>query len=99
MDGQKFVSVIHLCKIYSTEISFFQELNDNGLIEIVSDENTLYLHQDSLFDVERIIRLHRELHVNIEGVDVVLNLLEKVEHLQDELYKTQSRLRLYEDDF
>lgn len=98
MDGQKFISVVHLCDMYHTEVSFFQELNEIGLIEIVTEEDNLYLHQDALFDVERIIRLHQELHVNIEGVDVVLNLLEKVEHLQDELHRTKNRLRLYEED-
>lgn len=98
MEGQKFVSVVHLCDIYHTEISFFKELNEYGLIEIVTKKNDLYLHQDALFEVERIIRLQRELHVNMEGVDVVLNLLQKVEHLQDELHRTKSRLRLYEDD-
>lgn len=98
MDSQKFVPVVHLCDMYHIEVSFFKELNDIGLIEIVSSKNVLYLHQDTIVEVEKIIRIHKELDVNIAGVDVVLNLLKKVENLQDELYRIQSRLRLYEDD-
>ncbi len=98
MDTQKYVPVLHLCELYHAEFSFFKELNDIGLIEIVSVKNTMYLHEDHLIEVERIIRIHRELNVNIEGVDVVLNLLEKVEELQNKLNRIQSRLRLYEDD-
>lgn len=98
MDTQKYIPVLHLCDLYHTEVAFFRELDEQGLIEIITVENSLYVHQDKLYEVERIIRIHRELNVNIEGVDVVLNLLEKVDKLQNEVYRIQSRLRLYEDD-
>lgn len=98
MDNKNYVQLMHLCDLYHTEINFFTQLDDMGLIEIVSMENELYVHQDKLHQVDRIIRIHRELNVNIEGVDVVFNLLEKVDKLQIELEKMQSRLRLYEDE-
>ncbi|MEL4455201.1 chaperone modulator CbpM [Lutimonas vermicola] len=98
MDTQNYIPVLHLCDLYHAEISFFKELNDVGLIEIVSVKNTMYVHEDHLYEVERIIRIHTELNVNIEGVDVVLNLLGKLEELQSELNRIQNRLRLYEDD-
>ena len=98
MNTQKYIPVLHLCDMYQTEISFFKKLDEHGLIEITSIQNSLYVHQDKLYEVEKIIRIHRELNVNIEGVDVVLNLLEKVDQLQNEVYRIQSRLRLYEED-
>jgi len=98
MDTEKYIPVLHLCDLYQIEISFFKELNEVGLIEMVSRQNSMYVHEDKLYKVERIIRIHRELNVNIEGIDVVLNLLEKVDKLQNEVYSVQSRLRLYEDD-
>jgi hypothetical protein len=98
MDTEKYIPVLHLCDLYQIEISFFKELNEEGLIELVSRQNSMYVHEDKLYKVERIIRIYRELNVNIEGIDVVLNLLEKVDKLQNEVYSMQSRLRLYEDD-
>lgn len=98
MDTEKYIPVLHLCDLYQIEISFFKELNEEGLIELVSKQNSMYVHEEKLYKVERIIRIHRELNVNIEGIDVVLNLLEKVDTLQNEVYSMQSRLRLYEDD-
>lgn len=98
METQKYIPVVHLCDLYQIEISFFKDLNDIGLIEMVSTENSAYVHEDKLYQVERIIRIHRELNINIEGIDVVMNLLEKVDKLQNEVYSIQSRLRLYEDD-
>jgi len=98
MGDEKYIPVLRLCDLYQIEVSFFKELNEVGLIEMVSRQNSMYLHEDKLYKVERIIRIHRELNVNIEGIDVVLNLLEKVDRLQNEVNTIQNRLRLYEDD-
>ena len=98
MDTEKYIPVLHLCDLYQIEISFFKALNEEGLIELVSRQNSMFVHEDKLYKVERIIRIHRELNVNIEGIDVVLNLLEKVDKLQNEVYNMQSRQILYEDD-
>ena len=98
MDTEKYIPVLHLCDLYQIEISFFKELNEEGLIELVSRQNSMYVLEEKLYKVERIIRIHRELNVNIQGIDVVLNLLEKVDTLQNKMYSMQSRLRLYEDD-
>ena len=35
--------------------------------------------------------------VKREGIDIVFNLLQKIEHLQKELVTTKNRLRLYEN--
>jgi hypothetical protein len=42
------------------------------------------------------IRIHKELDINTEGIDVVFNLLQKIDTLQNELISTKNRLRLYE---
>ncbi|MFT7364613.1 MAG: hypothetical protein ACI9UV_002823, partial [Algoriphagus sp.] len=43
-------------------------------------------------DLEKVLRLHKELDVNLEGIDVILNLLGKVESLQMELNLAKQRL-------
>jgi hypothetical protein len=67
-----------------------------GLLEIKTIEETQYIHPDAIFEIEKIIRMHQELEVNIEGIDVVFNLLQKIEYLQNELITVKNRLRLYE---
>ncbi len=98
MEIKDFIPVIQLCSHYKVEISFFNELNEVGLIEITTIEQSLYIHQDEINDVEKMIRIHRELNVNTEGIDVVFNLLQKVDDLQNELNNVQNRLRLYENN-
>jgi hypothetical protein len=81
---------------YEVELSFFNHLHDLGLIEIEIIEQSPYIHSDQMYNLERIIRIHNELDVNLEGIDVILNLLQKIEYLQKDLIASQNRLRLYE---
>ena len=96
MDAKDYISVTQLCEHYQVEISFFNQLCEVGLVNITTIEKTLYLHEDTLNDVEKMIRIHRELNINIEGIDAVFNLLQKMEKLQNELNTLQNKLRLYE---
>lgn len=86
-----------LCEHYQVEAAFFFGLGEVGLIEVEKEEQTHYIHEDQMNALEKMIRMHHDLNINIEGIDVVFNLLRKIEVLQDELHQTQSRLRLYED--
>jgi hypothetical protein len=97
MSTENFIPINILCTHYNVELSFFNNLNEIGLIEIQDVEQTLYVHKDSIYDIEKIIRMHHELDVNIEGIDVVLNLLQKIDALQKELLSVRNRLLLYEN--
>ena len=44
------------------------------------------------------IRLYNELNVNIEGLDIIFNLLEKEKRLREELNALKNKLKLYEND-
>jgi len=43
------------------------------------------------------MRLHFDLHINLEGLDAVYHLLQRVENLQSEITSLNNKLRLYED--
>jgi hypothetical protein len=81
---------------YQLELSFFTHLHDLGLIEIKVMEQSRYIHENQMHNLERMIRMHHDLEVNPEGIDVVFNLLQKIERLQKDLNTTKNRLRLYE---
>lgn len=81
---------------YQVELSFFTHLHDLGLIEIEIREQSSYVRENQMQNLERMIRIHHELEVNPEGIDVVFNLLQKIENLKKDLNATQNRLRLYE---
>jgi len=97
MSTEKFIPLQDLCAHYEVEITFFTRLKEFGLIELQAREEDLFIHLDHIGDIEKMIRLHRELDLNFEGIDTVLHLLDKIAELQQELTVTKNRLRLYED--
>ncbi|MEO6883858.1 MAG: chaperone modulator CbpM [Bacteroidia bacterium] len=98
MKTNDLISTEILCSHYDIEISFVNALNEMGLIKIEIVEQNQFIHQDQISDLEKIIRLHNELSVNLEGIDIVFNLLEKEQQLRHELTILKNKLRLYEED-
>jgi len=98
MNTNNLISTQILCSHYDIEISFVDALNKMGLIQIEIIEQNQFIHQDQISDLEKIIRLHNELNVNLEGIDIVFNLLEKEQELRNELVTLNNKLRLYEND-
>jgi len=97
MSKEKFIPLQKLCELYKIEMSFFSGLNDIGLIQISLIEESHCIHQDKITDVEKMIRMHRDLEINIEGIDIAFNLLKKIDELENELNAIKNRLRIYEN--
>ncbi|KFC58717.1 chaperone modulator CbpM [Flavobacterium gilvum] len=96
MNKDNWIQLQTICSHYQVDVSFFTNLHDLGLIEIETVEQSFYISENQIHDLERIIRMHHELELTPEGIDVVFNLLQKIERLQKELVTAQNRLRLYE---
>ncbi len=98
MNTKRLISTQILCAQYKIEIEFVNALNQMGLLHIEVIEQTQFVHQDEIGNLEKIIRLHSELNLNLEGIDIVFNLLEKEMELRQELNVVKNKLRLYESD-
>lgn len=90
------ISIIEFCSHYSIESDFIESLAENELIEFVSIGNALYVHEDQLSHLEKLVRLHYDLDINLEGIEVINHMLEKMEHMQTEIRQLKNRLRLLE---
>lgn len=97
MSKEKLILVNQLCKHYQVESSLFSELHDFGIIEILTIEDSYFIHEDKISVIEKVVRMQKDLNINLEGIDTVLNLLKKINDLQTELNTVKNRLRLYED--
>lgn len=91
----KLIAVTTLCSHYEIELSFVRALEHNGLIRVEMIREEPYLPEEQIRDFEKMIRLHQELNLNIEAIDVVFNLLEKEAKLRAELDALKSRLKRY----
>lgn len=99
MEQQHFISVTKLCDHYKVEVSFFNQLCEVGLVEIITIQQKPYLREEAISDVEKMVRINQDLNINIEGIDAVFNLLKKMNALEYKMNLLKNRLRLYENDF
>lgn len=95
-EAENYIEISELCMHYEIESSFIDDLCEQGLIEVSIIEQNNFIHHDMISNLEKILRLHRDLQLNMEGIASVFHLLEKIERLQAELNEVQHRLRLYE---
>jgi DNA-binding transcriptional MerR regulator len=78
------------------EPQFIALLEENDLIHPKKVKNKRYLHPDELNDLECYARLHYDLSINIEGIDAIRYLLERINALQEEMHDLRNRLQLWE---
>ncbi|MEQ9221330.1 MAG: chaperone modulator CbpM [Cyclobacteriaceae bacterium] len=96
MNEEKYVTISKLSQYYRVDVSLFSRLDELGLIKIHTVNENQCIHHDMINNLERMLRLHEELGINLEGIDTIFNLLEKIEDLQNKLIEANNKLRFYE---
>ena len=96
MQTEKLTAVDIFCANHNIEISFISSLQQTGLIEITTINETGFIDSNQLQQLEKIVRFYYELDINLEGIETITHLLQRVNSLQDEIIALRNRLRLYE---
>ena len=92
MEIENLVSLHQFCEFHEIENTLVLALNEHDLIEIFIVDGDSYIHSDSIHLLEKIIRLHHDLSINFEGIDVIVQLIDKINSLQEELMEMKKRL-------
>jgi hypothetical protein len=98
MQTEYLIALNDFCANHNIEISFISSLQQTGLIEIKTVKETGYIDAGQLQQLEKFIRLYYELDINLEGIETISYLLERIKSLQEENIKLKNRLRLYESE-
>ena len=80
---------------HQIEITFIHRLHDYGLLELTMIDGRPYLALDQLPALERMIRLHYDLDINIPGIETITHLLERNAQLKEEVRQLKNRLSIY----
>ena len=97
MESADMIVLDEFCSSHHVEVSFVRSLEEHGLIETIVVNETLCIQGDELSKLEQIVRLHRELNINSEGVDAIINLLKHIENMQNEITLLRNKLNFYEE--
>jgi phage terminase small subunit len=98
MDPEDMIGLEQFCTSHQVQISFIHSLEEHGLIQTVIVNETRCVPADELSKLEQIVRLHEELNINPEGIDAIINLLHRVESMQNEITELRNRLDFYAED-
>ncbi|MBW6536931.1 MAG: chaperone modulator CbpM [Mariniphaga sp.] len=90
------IAVNEFCVNHDIEIDFINLLQQNGLIEISVIESKYFVEKEQLPQLEKYVHFYYDLDINLEGIETITYLLQRIENLQNEIVVLKNRLRLYE---
>jgi len=96
MDNQRYILLRSFSRHSHIEDEFIRTLHEFGLITVEKKDNEEVIDEDQIAESERFFRLHSDLGINYEGLDVIAEMLKRVEQLEREMELLRKRLRLYE---
>jgi len=92
---QEYITVEKCSAQYNIELTFINSLEESGLIEIILIEEVKCLPYNQLQSLEKFIQWHYDLHINLEGIEALEHLLNKLGKLQRENRHLKEQLKLY----
>jgi hypothetical protein len=98
MQTEYLIEIDKFCASHNIEISFISSLEQNGLIEIMTIQETGFIDSGQVQQLEKYIHFYYELDINLEGIETITHLLRRIDMMHDEIIMLKNRLRLYETE-
>ncbi len=93
----KYITIEEFAGFHKITTQLIQDFADFGLIEIRQVEKKHCIFSEQIEHCERAIRLHRDLGVNKEGIEIILDMRSKQTLLQQELMRLRHQLNKHEE--
>jgi hypothetical protein len=91
MEQEELIPAKDFCIHHNIEYSFISSLENSGLISVTSIKRSTFIPADEMHKLEKFVRLHYDLDINIEGIETINYLLEKIEEMQQEILKLKNK--------
>ncbi len=92
----KLIPAADFCTHHKVEVAFLYSLQDYGLLNIIDESEVIFVDEEELQKLEQMMHLHYDLNINMEGIDAITNLLNRLEAAQNEMCMLKNRLSFYE---
>lgn len=90
-----FIVIKEYCQKSHIEPSFIISLEEGGLIDVQVIEGERYLPVSQLRELERYTHLYYDLSINIEGIDAIRHMLDRMSRLQEEVAQLRRQLQVF----
>ncbi len=97
MEQENMIPVSEFCIYHNIELSFIYSLNDSGLIDIAKIEENIFVPESQLKHLEQLMWLKQEMDINLEGIETISYLLQRINDLQINIVALTNRLSFYEN--
>lgn len=92
----KTISVHQFCIHYDIPQSFINSLSNFDLIELIEIEKAKHIQIEDINRIEKLMRMHFDLQVNFEGLDIINNLINQINTLQEDIALLRNKIEFYE---
>jgi hypothetical protein len=92
MEKDDLVPVREFCIHHEVERGFVLSLQESGLIEVVLIGEEAYLPAGELRNLERMANLHYGMGINLEGIETITYLLQRMHELQRRILELNNQM-------
>ena len=86
------IAITDICTYHEVEYTFISSLGDAGLLALKEVNQTIYISESELQKLEKMIRMHHELEINIAGIEAITHLLARIEQMQEEMRRLRNKV-------
>ena len=91
------ITIEEFADFHQVTTELIQEFADFGLISVLKVEQQYCIDTGNIERCERAIRIHKDLGVNMEGIEIILDMREKHAEMQRELKWLRHQLEKHEN--
>jgi chaperone modulatory protein CbpM len=96
MKSENLIALTEICTHHQIEPSFILSLKDSGLIQLDIIEEGFFIDHHQLAQLEKYIEFYYTLGINLEGIEAISHLLQRMNILQEELAKMKNTVTFHE---
>ena len=97
MQSEDLILASEFCIYHNVELSLIYSLHASGLVQITEIEEKAFVPANQLIHLEKLVRLHDEMDINLEGIEAISYLLQRINDMQQQITLLTNRLSIYEN--
>ena len=97
MNNEQLIPIDIICTNLHIETSFIGSLQEYGLVEITTIDQVGFVAPEEIANIEQLARFRYEMDINLEGIEAISHILQRVRSMQNEINSLKNRLRFYDE--